>query len=106
MKIYNFHTRDEQDVCLAFNATMFTAVKVKHGVILDQEIMKNPYNHNVLSTVISKMHEKGCHLKGIEPQFTEEQIKNMIDIDEMLYIYTMLCLERNKMTSNSLKPEM
>lgn len=106
MKIYNFHTRDDQDVYLAFNASMFSAVKVKHGVILDQEILKNPYNQNVLGTCLAKMHEKGCQEKGIEPQFTEDQLKNMIDIDEMLYIYTMLCLERNKMTSNSLKPEM
>ena len=105
MKIYNFHTRDGKDIALAFNSSIFTAVKMKHGVILDQEIMKNPYNHAVLTTVMSKMHEKACQVKEIEPQFSEDEIRNSLDIDEMLYIYTMLCIERNKIISTSLKPE-
>jgi hypothetical protein len=105
MKIYNFHTRDGKDISLAFNSAIFMAVKMKHGLILDQEVMKNPYNQPVLTTVITKMHEKACQLKGQEPQFSEEEIKNSLDIDEMLYIYTMLCIERNKIISTSLKPE-
>lgn len=88
---------------VCFNPSVFPTVKMKHGLILDQELAKNPYNGEVLATALAKMHEKACAESGVEPSFSEKKIKEELDADEMLYIYSMIAIERNTLISKSMK---
>jgi hypothetical protein len=102
MRIYEFKTRTLETMVICFNPSVFHVVKMKHGVILDQELAKNPYNSDVLATSLAKMHEKACSELGTTPVFDEKKIKSDLDADEMLYIYSMIAIERNTLITRSL----
>ncbi len=103
MRIYEYTTTNQEKLEVCFNASVFPTVKMKHGVVLDQELARNPYNGDVLATALAKMHERACSEKGIEPTFDEKKIKDNLDADEMLYIYSMIAIERNTLISKSMK---
>lgn len=103
MRIYEYTTTNQEKLSVCYNPSVFPTVKMKHGVILDQELAKNPYNGNVLATAIAKMHEKACAEVGVDPTFDEKKIKEDLEADEMLYIYSMIAIERNTLISKSMK---
>ena len=83
---------------------IFPAVKKKHGVILEQELQSNPYSKEVLATVIFEMHKKACDDHAEEMVMSLQSVTDSLDVDEMLYIYTMVMLERGAILTKRISP--
>lgn len=94
MQTYSYQTEAGKNFRIKFSSSIYPAVKKKHGVILEQELQSNPYNKEVLATVVFEMHKKACDDHSEELVMSLQSITDSLDVDEMLYIYTMVMLER------------
>lgn len=104
MQTYNYRTASGTNFKVKFSPMIFPAVKKKHGVILEQELQSNPYSKEVLATVIFEMHKKACDDHAEEMLMSLQSITDSLDVDEMLYIYTMVMLERGAILTNRISP--
>ena len=102
MKIYNYKADNGKEFTLQFTSRIYLVVKTRLSVILDQEISKNPYNKELLALCLFEFYKQGCLAKEVEAQFTIDDLKESIEVDEMLLIYTTLILERGASNSRKL----
>lgn len=102
MKIYNYKADNGKEFILQFTSRIYLVVKTRLGVILDQEISKNPYNKELLLLCLFEFYKQGCSSKGVDAEFSIDDLKESIEVDEMLLIYTTLILERGASNSRKL----
>lgn len=104
MQTYNYKTESGTEFRVKFSSMIYPAVKKKHGVILEQELQSNPYNKEVLATVVFEMHKKACDDHSEELVMSLQSITDSLEVDEMLYIYTMVMLERGAILNRRISP--
>jgi hypothetical protein len=94
MQTYEYKTEAGVKFKVKFTPSIYPAVKKKLGVILEQELTTNPHNKELLSIVLFEMHKKACDDHNEQISITLQNITDSVEVDEMLYIYTMVMLER------------
>lgn len=94
MQTYEYKTESGKIFKVKFTSTMYAMVKKKFGVILENELQSNPYNKEVLATCVFEMHKKACDDHSEELVMSFQDISDSLEVDEMLYIYTMIMIER------------
>ena len=94
MQTYQYRTESGFTFKLKFTPSIYPAVKKKLGVVLEQELTTNPHNKELLAIVIFEMHKKACDDHEQEIAVSVQSLLDSLDVDEMLYIYTMVMLER------------
>lgn len=104
MQTYNYRTETGTNFKVKFTSMMYPAVKKRHGVILEQELQSNPYNKEVLSTCVFEMHKKACDDHSEELVMSLQAINDFLEVDELLYIYTMVMLERGAVLTKRISP--
>lgn len=100
MQTYEYKTELGKTFKVKFSSSIYPMVKKKHGVILEAELQANPYNKDVLATCIFEMHKKACDDHSEETEISLQDVTNLLEVDEMLYIYTMVMLERGSFLTN------
>jgi hypothetical protein len=104
MQTYNYRTDSGTEFKIKFSSMIYPAVKKKHGVILEQELQSNPYSKDVLATCVFEMHKKACDDHSEELVMSLQSITDSLEVDEMLYIYTMVMLERGATLTKRISP--
>jgi hypothetical protein len=94
MQTYQYRSESGVSFKVKFTPSIYPAVKKKLGVVLEQELTTNPHNKELLAIAIFEMHKKACDDHGDEINMTAQLLIDSLDVDEMLYIYTMVMLER------------
>lgn len=94
MQTYKYRTEAGVTFKVKFSSTIYPSVKKKLGVVLEQELSTNPHNKELLSIVIFEMHKKACDDHQEQVNMSVQSLTDSLDVDEMLYIYTMVMLER------------
>jgi hypothetical protein len=94
MQTYQYKTESGITFKVKFNSSIYPAVKKKLGVVLEQELTTNPHNKELLAIVIFEMHKKACDDHNEQVNVSVQSLLDSLDVDEMLYIYTMVMLER------------
>ena len=104
MQTYNYRTESGVIFKVKFTSMMYPAVKKRHGVILEQELQSNPYNKEVLSTCVFEMHKKACDDHSEDLIMSIQSISESLEVDELLYIYTMVMIERGATLTKRISP--
>lgn len=94
MQTYEYKTGSGKKFRVKYSPNIYPAVKRKLGVVLEQELTTNPHNKELLAIVLFEMHKKACDDHGEQINMSLQDISDSVEVDEMLYIYTMVMLER------------
>ena len=94
MQTYQYKTESGLSFKVKFTGSIYPAVKKKLGVVLEQELTTNPHNKELLAIVVFEMHKKACDDHNEEIVVSIQSLLDSLEVDEMLYIYTMVMLER------------
>jgi hypothetical protein len=94
MQTYQYRAENGTAFKVKFTPSIYPAAKKKLGVVLEQELTTNPHNKELLAIVIFEMHKKACDDHSEEVCVSIQSLLDCLDVDEMLYIYTMVMLER------------
>ena len=103
MKTYQYTTTKGFSLRLKFSSSIYPEVKKALGVVTDLELQKNPYNEKVLSICVYEFYKRACKDSEDEPIHTLKDIQENLEVDEMLYIYTMVALERSANLNANIK---
>ena len=105
MRVYQYKCENDKVFVFQFTSRIYMTVKMKLSMVLDQAIQKNPYDAEVLSICLFEFYKQACLTKGEDVVYKIEDIKESIEVDEMLLIYTTLVLERGARNSQKLKKD-
>lgn len=103
MKTYEYITNKGFGLKLKFSSSIYPEVRKNLGVITDVEIQKNPYNDKVLSICVYEFYKKACKDSEEEAIYSLKDIQENLEVDELLYIYTMVALERSANLNANIK---